>query len=65
MPDQSLPADPHDLFNLAMRLAAELDRAGLYTAAAFAAMAADAISETVREAGSAHRTPLRTRRYFN
>lgn len=65
MPDQSLPADPHSLFDEAMRLATELDRAGLYTAAAFAAMAADAISATVREAGAVHRTPLRTRRYFN
>jgi hypothetical protein len=65
MPDQSLPADPHDLFDVAMRLATELDRAQLYTAAAFAAMAADAILETVREAGAAHQTSLRTRRYFN
>ena len=48
-----------------MHLATELDRAGLYTAAAFTAMAADAISETVREAGAGHRTALRTRRYFN
>ena len=48
-----------------MRLAIELDGAQLYTAAAFAAMAADAIRETMREGGPAHRTPLRTRRYFN
>ncbi len=65
MPDQSLPADSQHLFEMAMRLATELDRAGLYTAAAFAAMAADAIWETMREGGPAHRTPLRTRRYFN
>lgn len=65
MPDQSPPADPHYLFDVAMHLATELDRAQLYTAAAFAAMAADAIRETMREGGPAHRTPLRTRRYFN
>lgn len=65
MADHSLPTDPHFLFDEAMRLATELDRAGLYTAAAFAAMAADAISASVHEAGAAQRTPLRTRRYFN
>jgi hypothetical protein len=65
MPDPSLPADPHDLFDAAMRLAAELDRAQLYTAAAFAAMAADAILEAVRVGGAARQTPLRARRYFN
>lgn len=65
MTDQSVPADPHHLFDEAVRLATELDRAGLYTAAAFTAMAADAIRETMREGGAAHRTPLRTRRYFN
>lgn len=65
MADPSLPTDPQHLFDEALRLAAELDRAGLYTAAAFAAMAADAISAAVREAGAARRTPLRTRRYFN
>jgi hypothetical protein len=65
MPDQQRPADPHDLFEVTMRLASELDRAQLYTAAAYAAMAADAIREAMREAGAARRTPLRTRRYFN
>lgn len=65
MPDQPHPADPLHLFDEAMRLATELDRAQLYTAAAFVAMAADAIWETMREGGPAYRTPLRTRRYFN
>jgi hypothetical protein len=65
MTDHSLPADPRSLFDEALRLATELDRAGLYTAAAFAAMAADAIWAAVREAGAARPTPLRTRRHFN
>lgn len=65
MPDHSLPDDPHHLFDEAMRLATELDRAQLYTAAAFAAMAADAIRETISAPGAAQRTSLRTRRYFN
>jgi hypothetical protein len=65
MPDQSLPTDPHNLFEVTTRLASELDRAQLYTAAAYAAMAADAIWEAMREAGGAPRTPLRARRYFN
>jgi hypothetical protein len=57
MPDQSLPADPHYLFDEAMRLATELDRAQLYTEAAVVAMGADAIRETMREGGPAHGTP--------
>lgn len=65
MPDRSLPVEPHKLLDAAMRLASELDRAQLYTAAALAAMAADAISDALRGTGVARQRPFRTRRYFN